>query len=59
MTMTTTTKRRILFVDDEQNVLDGLRNLLRRQRHVWEMSFALSGRDALDQMERVQVDVIV
>jgi HD-like signal output (HDOD) protein/ActR/RegA family two-component response regulator len=60
MTMATTaTKRRILFVDDEQNVLDGLRNLLRKQRHVWDMSFALGGQAALDQMERGEVDVIV
>ena len=56
---TTSAKRRILFVDDEQNVLDGLRNLLRKQRHVWDMSFALSGRAALDEMERSAVDVIV
>jgi HD-like signal output (HDOD) protein len=53
------TKRRILFVDDEQNVLDGLRNLLRKQRTVWDMSFALGGKAALDEMSRLPVDVIV
>jgi len=53
------TKRRILFVDDEQNVLDGLRNLLRKQRNVWDMCFALGGRAALEEMERTPVDVIV
>lgn len=58
-TTTTATKRRILFVDDEQNVLDGLRNLLRKQRHVWDMTFALGGRAALDEMARAAVDVIV
>jgi HD-like signal output (HDOD) protein len=53
------TKRRILFVDDEQNVLDGLRNLLRKQRTVWDMSFALGGKAALEELARLPVDVIV
>ena len=53
------TKRRILFVDDEQNVLDGLRNLLRKQRTVWDMSFALGGKAALEEMSRLPADVIV
>jgi HD-like signal output (HDOD) protein len=52
-------KRRILFVDDEQNVLDGLRNLLRKQRHKWDMLFALSGKAALEELARSPVDVIV
>lgn len=53
------TKRRILFVDDEQNVLDGLRNLLRKQRNVWDMSFAPSGKAALEELSRAPFDVIV
>jgi HD-like signal output (HDOD) protein len=52
-------KRRILFVDDEQQVLDGLRNLLRKQRNQWDMLFALGGEAALAEMEREPVDVIV
>ena len=52
-------KRRILFVDDEQNVLDGLRNLLRRQRHQWEMVFLPSGKAALEELQKQPVDVIV
>jgi HD-like signal output (HDOD) protein/CheY-like chemotaxis protein len=39
--------KRILFVDDERNVLEGLRGLLHKQRKVWEMSFASSGEEAL------------
>ena len=29
-------KRRILFVDDEQNVLDGLQRMLRAERERWD-----------------------
>jgi len=53
------TRRRILFVDDEQNVLDGLRNLLRKQRNQWDMLFAISGKAALEELARSPVDVIV
>ena len=59
MTETAVAKRRILFVDDEPNVLDGLRNLLRKQRHQWDMLFATSGKAALEELARAPVDVIV
>ena len=39
--------KRILFVDDERNVLEGLRGLLHKQRKIWDMSFAGSGEEAL------------
>jgi HD-like signal output (HDOD) protein len=52
-------KRRILFVDDEPAILDGLRSSLRRQRHEWEMTFALGGVAALAEVERQAFDVIV
>lgn len=48
-----------MFVDDEQNVLDGLRNLLRKQRNQWDMLFAASGKAALEQLAVAPVDVIV
>lgn len=51
--------RRVLFVDDEQNVLDGIQNLLRRQRRSWDMHFALGGQAALDELDRQSYDVIV
>jgi putative nucleotidyltransferase with HDIG domain len=50
---------RILFVDDEQNILDGLRHRLHRQRKKWHMLFAQSGAAALDLLEREPIDVIV
>lgn len=51
--------KRILFVDDEVSVLDGLRNLLRKQRHRWDMVFVTSGADALRELEHARFDVIV
>lgn len=59
MVITGTNKRRILFVDDEPNVLSGLRNLLRKQRHQWDMLFATSGPAALEELAKAPVDVIV
>lgn len=59
MTATVPPLRRILFVDDEPNVLDGLKNLLRKHRRRWDMTFALGGQAALDEMARASVDVIV
>jgi HD-like signal output (HDOD) protein/CheY-like chemotaxis protein len=50
---------RILFVDDEPAVLDGLRNLLRKQRKQWQMSFALGGKAALEELEKATFDVVV
>ncbi len=51
--------RHILFVDDEQMVLDGLRRMLRPMRREWRMSFVDSGRSALELMEKEHFDVIV
>jgi HD-like signal output (HDOD) protein len=52
-------RRRILFVDDEQNVLDGLRTSLRRQRATWDMVFAGSGEEALALLDQTPFDVVV
>ena len=51
--------KRIMFVDDEPNVLQGLRRMLRSQRDDWEMAFAQSGPEALTMMEREPYDVVV
>ena len=50
---------RILFVDDEANVLSGLRRMLRGQRKVWKMQFANGGAEALQMLEEETFDVIV
>lgn len=49
----------VLFVDDEPNVLSGLRRMLRPQRSRWRMDFASSGQDALKLFETDPVDVVV
>ncbi|MFN9981731.1 MAG: response regulator, partial [bacterium] len=49
----------VLFVDDDSNVLSGLRRLLRGQRSEWEMEFASSGAEALALMAKHPIDVIV
>lgn len=50
---------RVLFVDDEPRILDGLRDLLRKQRHRWTMEFALGGEAALAALDRAPFDVVV
>lgn len=52
-------KPRLLFVDDEELVLDGLRRILRRERERWETDFANSGAGALELMSSGIYDVIV
>jgi DNA-binding NtrC family response regulator len=52
-------KKRILFVDDDQNVLDGLQNLLRKQRREWDMAFVLTPAAGLQAMESASFDVVV
>jgi putative nucleotidyltransferase with HDIG domain len=49
----------ILFVDDEPNVLDGLRRMLRSLRGEWSAEFAGGGMQALAMMETKSFDVIV
>lgn len=51
--------KRILFVDDEPRVLQGLQNLLRRYRRQWEMTFAPGGPAALELLKTQSFDVIV
>ncbi len=40
--------RRLLLVDDERSLLDGLTKVLRPWRHEWEIETALGGRAALE-----------
>lgn len=51
--------KQVLFVDDEVDVLDGLRDALRRHRRVWRMRFAIGSAAALAELEREPADVIV
>jgi len=49
----------VLFVDDEQRVLDGLRRQFRAKRSVWGMRFALSGKEAVGMLTERSADVVV
>lgn len=52
-------RERILFVDDEQRVLDALRRMLRGMRNEWDMLFVPSGRQALEVMDAEPVSVVI
>ena len=52
-------KKRILFVDDEANVLQGLQRMLRGLRDCWDMQFASSGEEALTLLDKEIYDVLV
>lgn len=49
----------ILFVDDEPNILDGLRRMLRPLRSDWDMFFANGGNEALKLLAEKPIDVVV
>ena len=53
------TKRRILFVDDDPNILSGIRRVLRPMRDDFDLQFAESGREALEVMAGAEFDVVV
>jgi putative nucleotidyltransferase with HDIG domain len=50
---------KILFVDDERSLLDGIRRSLHRKQRDWKIHYAESGRDALEHLESNECDVIV
>jgi HD-like signal output (HDOD) protein len=51
--------KRILFVDDDPNVLSGLQRMLRPRRTEWEMAFAPGPEAALTALSESPFDVIV
>ncbi len=50
---------KILFVDDELAMLESLQDLLRGQRHRWDMSFICGGESAIAMMYDTDYDVVV
>lgn len=57
--MDAVSRKRILFVDDEARILDGLRRMLRPLREAWETHFAESGEEGLKLLEAQPFDVAV
>jgi len=43
--------KRVLFVDDESKILDGIRRMLHADRKRWDMEFAVGGEAALQACE--------
>lgn len=52
-------RTKILFVDDEPNVLDAIRRMLRHTRQRWDLRFETSVDGALDVLEEGGVEVVV
>ncbi|MCF6249355.1 MAG: response regulator [Desulfobacula sp.] len=52
-------RKRILFVDDEVNILKGLQRSLRPLRKQWEMVFSEGAGNALKMLGKQRIDVIV
>jgi HD-like signal output (HDOD) protein len=52
-------KHRILFVDDESRVLQGIERMLRPMRHDWDMDFASSAEGATERLKEAPYDVVV
>jgi HD-like signal output (HDOD) protein/ActR/RegA family two-component response regulator len=50
---------KVLFVDDETDVLEGLENRLHQHRDRWQIRFALGADAAIKELRRESVDVIV
>jgi putative nucleotidyltransferase with HDIG domain len=53
------TMKRVLFVDDEPRVLEGLKRMLRPLREEWTMEFARGGREALRHLSESHYHVLV
>lgn len=52
-------KRKVLFVDDEANILSGLKRMLRSMRREFEMFFAESGVQALELLDEHHFEVVI
>jgi len=50
---------KILFVDDELNILSGLKRMLHQMSDEWDMYFEDSGQKALQLLEKIDIDLIV
>lgn len=52
-------KDRMLFVDDDSDLLQGLQRMLRSKRSEWDMTFVNGPKEALEMMQKTCFDVIV
>lgn len=54
MAMQSRQKNRVLFVDDEENVLHGLKVMLHTMRNEWDMAFAQGGERGLEMIAEAE-----
>lgn len=52
-------RMRVLFVDDEPRILDGIRRMLRSEREEWDLAFCAGGEAAIEAMIAQPFDVVV
>jgi HD-like signal output (HDOD) protein/CheY-like chemotaxis protein len=52
-------KKRILFVDDQRDVLEGLRNMLWNMPHEWDMVFVQGSHEALKTLSENAFDMVI
>lgn len=50
--------KKILFVDDDKNLLNSLKRVMHQYRENWEMVFVERGTDALDLLSKDTFDII-
>jgi YesN/AraC family two-component response regulator len=50
---------KVIFVDDEPRVLEGLKRMLRPKRNEWDMTFVNSAQEALDALRKQPREVVV
>ena len=51
--------KKILSLDDEPKLLEGLQRMLRSMRRQWDMTFVTSGSDALAALENQPFHILV
>jgi YesN/AraC family two-component response regulator len=52
-------KKRLLLVDDDPWILQGLRRLLFPLQQEWDLAFAANGQEALDLLAHTPVDIVI
>lgn len=57
--MPTASRRKILIIDDEVAIVEGLRKAFHQYRARWEVTTATSGRDALSMLDRAPYDAVI
>lgn len=52
-------KIKILFVDDEPGIVNGIKRMIRQLKNTWEIDYVLSGKEAIEFININSVDVVV